>query len=244
MKLIAGGDSFVWGSELIDHKHGGQGGYSLSTFPALLAAQHGLEYECVAIPGSGNDSIARRVIEACYGRDDVVVLASWTWSARYEFMFTHDNKWETVSARQYELGDELDAPHKKFIQSFFKNVGFSDYWETYSSLREITRLQDHLKARQIPYMFTIADNWFPKVDSLRQPDDVMRSMYEWIDWDRWYFFPAGTEKRETCNPRGFYQWACEQRYKRGPQLHPLEEAHLDAAQMMSDRFLTAISKRP
>lgn len=245
MRLIAGGDSFVWGSELKDHKHGGLGGNSLSTYSALLAQQHDLDYECVAIPGSGNDSIARRVIEACYDQDDIVVLVSWTWSARYEFWFTEENKWETISARQYELGDKVLGLPKDFIQTYFKGVGFSDYWETYSSLREITRLQDHLTAKNIPYLFTISDNWFDKAHCLRQPDSVISSLFHHLDWRKWFFFPEGNKDlvNHTKGSRGFYQWGYEEGYKCGPQHHPLEAAHVDAAKLMSDRFLTLINER-
>jgi len=243
MRLIAGGDSFVWGSELKDHKHGGPNGHSLSTFAALLAANHGLEYRCVAIPGSGNDSIARQIITACSESSDIVVLASWTWSARYEFRFMHDDKWETISARQYEMCDKLKLPHSDFIKHFFQSVGFSDYWETYNSLREILRLQDYLKLRKIPYFFTISDNWFEKAHSIKHQDVEIKALYSEIDWNRWYFFPPSTNDSKTTDPRGFFQWAAEEGYELAPQAHPREKAHIDAAQMMSDRFLTAINER-
>ena len=60
MNIVAGGDSFVYGSELEDCIRA----YSHSTFPALLAKGH--SYKCVAWPGIGNDAIARRVINECY----------------------------------------------------------------------------------------------------------------------------------------------------------------------------------
>jgi hypothetical protein len=244
MKLIAGGDSFVWGSELKDHKHGGPGGHSMSTFPALLATEYGLDYECVALPGSGNDSIARRVMEACYDQTDILVLVSWTWTARYEFWVTQQEKWETISSAQYERRNGSVGLSKDFIQTFFNDVGFSDYWETYSSLREITRLQDHLTVRNIPYLFTISDNWFEKVHCLKDPDRVMESMHHHLDWRRWFFFPQGERYPKTETPRGFYQWAVEERYEQGPQLHPLEDAHKSAARLISDRFLTLLRERP
>lgn len=244
MKLIAGGDSFVWGSELADHKHAGPGGHSLSTFAALLSQKHGLEYRCVAMPGSGNDSIARRVISACSKNKNAVVLASWTWNMRYEFRFAHDNRWDTVSASQYELGSKLNVPHRDFIKHFFRSVGFSNYWETYSSLREMLRLQDYLKLRNIPYMFTISDNWFDNAYAIQHQDDDIRALHSEIDWSRWYFFPAGTQGNHTLTPRGFYQWAIEEGYEIAPQHHPLEPAHRDAAKMMSDHFLTMLRSRP
>ena len=63
MIIVAGGDSFVWGSELADSPHGGPDGYSRNTFTALLAKNH--EYQCAAYPGNANDSIARMTINSC-----------------------------------------------------------------------------------------------------------------------------------------------------------------------------------
>ena len=62
MIVIAGGDSFVWGSELADSPHGGPDGYSRQSFTALLAKGH--QYRCVAYPGLGNNDITKRVKSA------------------------------------------------------------------------------------------------------------------------------------------------------------------------------------
>ena len=58
-----------------------------------------------------------------------------------------------------------------------------------------------------------------------------------IDYSNWYMFPAGTNRDyETCKPRGFYQWALENKYNVGPEGHPLEDAHSDAYNLIKDRF--------
>ena len=51
MITVAGGDSFVWGSELADCPHGGPDGHSRKTFPALLAGE---SYVCAAYPDKRN----------------------------------------------------------------------------------------------------------------------------------------------------------------------------------------------
>ena len=51
----------------------------------------------------------------------------------------------------------------------------------------------------------------------------------------WFWFPAGTESGQTTSPRGFYQWACENKYPKG-ETHPLEEAHLAAYQLIKEKF--------
>ena len=85
MKIGAGGDSFIWGSELADCPNNGPTGYSHQNFPAILSKDY--EYQCAAFPGNGNDSIARMVVNACEKIKDEnqVVLVSWSFPGRYEF---------------------------------------------------------------------------------------------------------------------------------------------------------------
>ena len=93
MNIVAGGDSFVYGSELKDciraHSH--------STFPALLTHDVKQTYRCTAWPGIGNDAIARRVIDELYihrihgaQARDLFVIVNWTFPGRYEFRFNYD----------------------------------------------------------------------------------------------------------------------------------------------------------
>lgn len=170
--VLAGGDSFIWGSELSDHKHGGPDGYSKQTFPALLADN----YLCAAYPGIGNKEIAARVREILvWARVDIVIVC-WTWPGR-------DN--------------ELDSD------------------------RHIEGLQDHLEYYHIPYIFTCADNCVITGD---------------LDYENWFMFPPGTGADQTESPRGFYQWAVENKYACGTQHHPLGQAHQDAANLMKEQF--------
>lgn len=172
MIIVAGGDSFVWGSELSDSPHGGPDGYSRQTFPALLAT----EYHCAAYPGLGNIVIAQRVREYCNRIQPDLVLVCWTWPSR-------DNRTH------------------------------SDY--------ELEALQDWLEDRDIPFLFTCADNC------------VITGK---LDYTNWYLFPAGIGANQTESPRGFYQWARENKYPCGPQGHPLEQAHIDAAQLIQEKL--------
>jgi len=80
--LIAGGDSFTWGSELPDCK---QTKASNMSWSALLSKQNEWEYRCVAKPGCGNTAIARRIMDATrYCDSDTVVTVMWSFPARYE----------------------------------------------------------------------------------------------------------------------------------------------------------------
>lgn len=259
--VVAGGDSFVWGSELHDCR---SNQCSQHTFPALLAADY--NYTCAAWPGNGNDSIARAIVNYCEHnpKDNLVVLVSWTFSSRYEFRFTFDTKqrnspWYTINSWTVEPDVELireqfitdneaiyqhQVNHIKraqqtgivaFADLYYKNVGSSEYWEVYTSLKEMVYLQNYLKCNAIPYLFTCADNNVFHNYTVDSADITIVSLLNQLDMKQWFFFEPGIAFNQTQTPRGFYQWALENKYKIGTT-HPLEEAHRDAAKLMQEKF--------
>lgn len=180
--LVAGGDSIVWGSELIDSPHGGVNGYSRCTFTALLA---GTDYVCAAYPGISNYEIAQRARKELHKGQPKEVIICWTWPSR-----------DTV----------------------------------YSSPRVILEFQQYCEYHQVPYLFTCVDNCLIE---LLDPKTNM---------EHWYLFPAGTEPGDTLTPRGFYQWAVENKYSMAPDGHPLEQAHADAAELIKEKFNELVKK--
>lgn len=81
LKIIAAGDSFVWGSELEDSPHGGQNGYSRNTFPALLAKENNYQYQCIAYPGASNLEIVQQIKSFAKNNLEFVIV-SWSWPTR------------------------------------------------------------------------------------------------------------------------------------------------------------------
>ena len=261
MIIVAGGDSFIWGSELADCLNTGPNGYSSNTFTALLSKDY--EYQCAAFPGNGNDSIARMTINACEKNKDKkqLVIVSWTFSGRYEFNIqtTQGKRWEVINSwsvgKQYTNADDIYKNKAvdlfknnadvlgigKFAESYFANVGFLEYWEVYTSLKEIVYLQNYLTVNKIPYLFTCADNSIFNSYTLKDPDDIIQSLYNQLNFENWYFFPAGIGLNQTETPRGFYQWAVENKYKIG-DTHPLEDAHKDAAELIKEKFDELVKK--
>ena len=178
--VVAGGDSFIWGSELKDSPHGGPFGWSNNTFTALLSQNY--RYCCAAYPGYGNRDIAKNVILCCEEFNPNVVMVCWTWPGR---------------------DDRLDSDD--VIQS----------------------LQDYLEFHEHRYMFTCADNC------------VITGQ---LNYNNWFMFPPAIEEWNTTEPRGFYQWAAETKYECGPDQHPLETAHRDAAKLIQGRFNELVKK--
>ena len=176
--VLAGGDSFIWGSELSDSLHGGSNGYSNRTFAALLATN----YICAAYPGIGNKEIALRVKEKLDHVQPDIVIVCWTWPTR-------DNEFNSDSTIEY--------------------------------------LQNYLEYKHVPFLFTCADNCV---------------ITDNLDYENWFLFPPGSGANQTETPRGFYQWAVENKYACGKQNHPLEQAHFDAAQLMKEKFNELVKK--
>jgi hypothetical protein len=257
MILVAGGDSMVWGSELADSSHGGPDGYSRNTFPALLANDANIYYQCCAYPGNANNAISRSVITQIEkdSQPKIAVIA-WTFTQRVEFRFSYlknnlpisswysINNWHCDDKFKFNSGliDQLQI--REFAKSFFKFTGNSEYVEQYNYLKEILFLQLYLKNKNIPYLFMTTNNETFKHDNYKrhEKDPDLSSLYQQIDWDSWFFFPPGQEENQTKIPRGFYQWATENKYSMGSQGHPLESAHRDAAELIKEKFNELVKK--
>ena len=194
MIIVAGGDSFVFGSELKDCPDGRPTSYSRNTFTALLAKDD--EYVCTAYPGMNNSEIlnaTKSYLDKLHNEypllvANVGVVVSWTWPSR---------------------NGKVDA------------------------IDEVFYLKNYLQRRKIPFMFTCADNCaFPS----------LLARYTTMDLSDWFMFPKGDHPHETLEPRGFYQWAIENKYEVGPDNHPLEQAHIDASVLMQEKFNELVKK--
>jgi hypothetical protein len=271
MIIVAGGDSFVFGSELNDQINGP----SQSTFTALLAKEYNFDYLCTAVAGNANNAIARMTMSACSQAVNdgkkIGVVVTWTFTNRYEFRFNYHtghkiSPWHTVNVwatyddsnlieKEFKTANNLilqsqiknlkiskNTGTSDFAKTWYKHVGDSEYYELYSSLKEILFLQFYLKDHKIPYLFLTADNHFYEHPNyFRQRDMYIDTMYDQIDWSKWFFFPPGQNTNETKEPRGFYQWAAENKYPIGTT-HPLEEAHKAAADLIKEKFNELVTK--
>lgn len=254
--VLAGGCSFTFGHELSDDDNGKSP--SKKTWSARLSNNIRANYFCVAKPGTGNCGIARRIFDyISNNNEEYIVIAMWTFTSRYDWAmprhrlleksrWTSITPWDT-SNNQKEIEQKLSGS-EPILEDFKKrreeykqtNVGvFADnlykyaanqYHETYLSWKSIIWLQNILEKRKIPYMFTLADNtlFYNELNLLYQDDSLMNSLYKEIDFSNWYSFGE--------RMMGFNQWAILNDYAYGTT-HPLDQAHKDAAVMMSDKFL-------
>jgi hypothetical protein len=258
--LIAGGDSYIYGQELADCEWGVQ--HSTNTFSALLAKTFDLDYKCTAIPGYSNTAIARSVLNQCLTiKTDRVVLVTWTYTNRFELstdfpiiqqLEHRSNVWYGISPTNLERNRKDHPEFIGVVDGFLKWTGLTDYYQYYTTLKEILYLQNFLKVHNIPYMFTSADTaiCFQNAKEILKHDDnvhTLRNMLDEIDWNHWYLFPHnGVDWLSTSSPNGFRNWALENKFEHGEGKHPLEQAHQAAHDVLQDKFnemvIQAISK--
>jgi hypothetical protein len=271
MILVAGGDSFIFGAELKDLINGPSlSTYPAllakqNNIEYYCAAWSGNANNAITrMTITACENLKKE-------NKKIIALVTWTFTNRYEFRFNYNtnqkispwysiNAWSTLddtSVIENEFKSKNDfilRNHEKhldtikrtgindFSKTFFKHVGDSEYYELYSSLKEILFLQMYFEQNKIPYMFMPADNHFyDHPNYYRQKDDFVDSLYNQINWSNWFFFESGTDVNHTREPRGFYQWAIENKYPVGTT-HPLEEAHQAAAELIKEKFNELVTK--
>jgi len=240
--LIAGGDSFTFGSELRDDHNGKHP--SQLTYPALTAKRLGMDYHCTAFGGASNSAIRRLTMNACESHSEIgLVLITWSFLGRYEFKF--DSEWEQISPwsilddsseikKDFKTEDSVKfawhvsklAKDKEkglyqFAKIFYHYVGTFEYWELYQNLLEIIMMQQYLELRNIPYLFTSVDHALTNVDHFKN-DVTLTTLLKQLNPNRWMWFPTNL---------GFYEWALENKFPFGTT-HPLEESHQEAEKLV------------
>jgi hypothetical protein len=222
MKLKSFGCSFIFGSDLADD------GRNLPiptpsnrTWPAHLAKHLGYSYECYARPGAGNLQIAERVLTTMVGSADSVFVIGWTYIDRFDYTnsaITNDpilarwNNWHTI--RPMDQGS--------LAQTYYRDL-HSEYRDKLNSLMCIKLVIDTLKQKSIPFLMT-------NMDSL---------LFD----QRWNHTPAVIELQEYVSPyiqdfegQNFLNWSRKQGYEISPSMHPLEQAHAAATEIMLAAF--------
>ena len=240
--LIAGGDSFTFGSELPSQEH---------AWANLLATRKGWDIHNVARPAASNSSIRRNVMNAVHEcRDsDLFVAVMWSFPNRYEFRFTYntgqrDTPWYSINPWTFNdqnfeehfftkddavLADQqanrANAEKRgiaDFARSYIKNVAENEYWELYTSWCEIVMLQHHLLENDIPFRFMYVDD---SLFACNVPMDATLTTLRASIHSDWFI-----------NNEGMFNWA-----KRTKQqfytTHPRESAHIEWINMLYDRIV-------
>lgn len=212
MQLKSFGCSFIHGTELSDQTLVGTTDMpSQSTWPAHLARHLGRPYVCFSHGGSGNLQILSRILDQVYSSDSSdVFVVGWTWIERFDYYIDNHgdqviDPWNTI-----QPVDQDPVAHV-----YYRNL-HSEFRDKLVSLTSIKLAIDTLQQRNIPF--------------------VMTSLDELVFDQRWHVSPAILELQAYIKPyitsfdgKSFLEWTKDNEYSIGPGGHPLEEAHLAAA---------------
>ena len=267
MIIVAGGDSFIWGSELKDERTSGKtwNTFSRLTFTSLLAKSNNMHYECVALPGNSNQAITRQTMNYCESHKDIkkFVIINWTFPNRYEFRFPFvsvtnplaNNHWESISAWtikdtatiKEELKSNINKTFEKLVE-YKKSIssnGIDDFAKNYFKhvgMYEYWEIYTSLQSIVMMQNYLELNN-IPYMFSMAE--DVLLKNYTIDNPDQSISTLSNQLKMDNWfmfpDSKGFYQWALENKYPVG-DTHPLEEAHYDAAQLMKDKFNELVEK--
>jgi hypothetical protein len=223
MKLKSFGCSFVYGSDLSDQVDNDLPPFAHSnlTWPALIAKDQGLIYECYACPGAGNLKILCDIISQASLDESAVFVINWTWIDRFDFV-NDAEQWTTL--RPALVDDHVAMTYFKHLHSQIKDMITSVY--------AVNTAIDFLNERQIPFVMTYMD----------------LLMLEHIDPD-WHdpkYVSVMQNKIKNFlkdfDGKNFLDWSRHQGFAVSENWHPLEQAHRAAAEYMLPRIDAILRK--
>jgi len=205
-RIYSFGDSFLFGSELSDCDGTGHDPSKASslTWPALIAKELNLDYECHAVGAIGNSRIALQIIK--HATPQSLAVINWSWMDRFDYFDTEgviDNF--TLSPHN---GDDVS-------EFYYRNI-HTELGAKYFSLIHIFSAHSYLKDKNIPFISTIMDKCV--LDSSWAELPFIKNLQEQLA-DDFSTFPNG---------QTFLEWSRANGYPEGQGWHPLEEAHEEA----------------
>jgi hypothetical protein len=201
------GCSFIYGSDLKDINLEALSQPSVSVWPAVIAKNLNLNYECYALAGQGNFKIYCDILANSYKNDDSVYLVNWTWIDRFDFV-NHLEQWKTLRP------SETSQLEKVYYQNFH-----SQLCDMISNASYIISAAEHLQSLNCPYVMTHMDH------NLLMPIDP--------GWHDPRYLEVLQQKLQGIlvdfDGDNFLDWSRKNNYPISDSWHPLEDAHRAAA---------------
>lgn len=269
MILVAGGDSFTYGSELQDSvtpfdPNGTEPPRQIvseSTFAALTAKDLGMGYHCVAYPGYGNSSIRRTVMDACESTQNIgLVLVTWSFPSRYEFRFNYDTQerwghwynitpWDTIDdieqiRKEFKNDNRYIFEHHVAHLTRSKELGITDFAKSfYTNVGSSEYWESYSSLVEVIMLQQYLE--LKKIPYVFSPVDecLLNNCKKYHDASMQTLVNQLNSDNWITYPgdRGFYTWARDSGYPIGTT-HPLESAHQDAFLHIRDKC-NAVAKK-
>lgn len=191
----------------------------LHSWPCLVAQDLGVPYQNYAVPGVGNFYIWQSILSSCSPGDFVIV--GWTWIDRFDFCGADTEQWQT-------LRPVLDHVHAPF---YFRNL-HGQYKDMLSSLLCIQSTVAWLKAQGIDFLMTYIDDLiFENVDPSWHNPVPVKNLQKAVA-------PFLTD----YHGKNFIDWSKENQWPISKSLHPLDQAHNQAAKFWKQDIEAKLNK--
>lgn len=270
-KIVAFGDSFIFGTELDSNQDGSR------AWPGLAAQDLGYEFENQAIPGCGNTRILKQILEyfASHQHQDTLAVINWTWTARFDLVHATANRDITLGPTCVpETLQSLDPTSSRYALDFFRGlISTNVCQQTSESLRSISVAQRYLAQHHIPNVQTYMDHSMLAANqggTLLEfyPDIRLPSWPQIMDQIQWDQLPVAIQaevldrykmmeipdwikvlqdgvRKDLTDFHGmnFLEWSYHNNYPVSdePGTHPLEQAHQSAALLWKEQYDQALA---
>ena len=221
--IVSFGDSFVFGSELADNNDGSK------AWPALVAKELGYSYNTSAVPGCGNDHIARQIYTwfSNNSPENTLAVINWTWMSRWDFYIVEHETWITLGPTcvPEKLKDLVDRTQAEDMIDFYKTRANSSLlWNKFRNLQTIWAVQQYMNHKGIKSVQTYMD--YELFDQTFHAPDYIKELQQLV-----------LPKLQLFDDKNFVDWSHEHEYPVTIQgWHPLEQAHQAAAEYWKDIY--------
>jgi len=228
-KIVSFGDSFVFGSELANNNDGSQ------AWPGLAAAKLGYVYQTHAVPGCGNDHVARQIYSyfATNSADNTLAVINWTWTQRWDFYVVEHETWITLGPTcvPEKLQDLVDRTEAEDLIEFYKTRANSSLlWNKFRNLQTIWAVQGYLEQKGVQAIQTYMD--YHLFDQSCHAPDYVKQLQSLIE-----------SKLELFEGKNFLDWSRDRGFVVTENLwHPLEAAHQAACILWQDRYSETLNR--
>lgn len=215
MLLKSFGCSFIFGTDLQDVNSTLGEPYarpSKYTWPSLLAAYKGYDYQCYARPGSGNLRILEKVLSHATDTAPCVMAISWSWIDRFDYTIEltgRDHVYDLAGNNLWRTVMPVDNDNR--AHNYYRDL-HSQFRDKLTNLLYIKTAIDTLKQKNIPFVMTYIDDL----------------LFE----TQWHTTAAVLDLQEYVKPyltlfdgKTFLDFAKEKGFPISETLHPLEPAH-------------------
>jgi len=220
MKLKSFGCSFVFGTDLADD--GRDGPYATASqlsYPALIAREKHMVYECHARPGAGNFEIANQILNEILDTEPSIFVIGWTWIDRFSFI---DEQGPAGKGNYMRWKSIMPVDENAISEFYYRNL-HTQLRDKIETLMMIYSVINCLKSLSIPWIMTYIDSLIWE-DHWSCPSSVK------------YLQKTTRSYMRDFEGHNFIDWSRINNYSISDTLHPLEQAHRAAANLILENW--------